>query len=260
MRLVPIMQPVEAALHEDDDPYVRPALRKVTVTSPANERPSGTVFTTEQSQANYIQSLLEHQNKRLQLLEEQMNRLEYNVNVKRASIRLREKDLYKRLAMNSSCTLADVQTSTQIDALIHSHQSLRDLKVEILCYVSEIDHFGEHYLGNLDVRKVVANSGRRAIADAAGFGTSNAAPPLPPRPPAKSIGQADSGKEKYSLLEMRVPTSVGCSGVSPGASRRKVSGDGSFNRSTSQGYSSMSSSTGATGGEQTSDLFVKLVS
>ena len=164
-----------------------------------------------------------------------MNRMEYNVNVKRASIKLRERDLFKRL-LSQTCGKSDVATSNQLETLMRTLEDVRELKVSIICYVTEIDHHGDHYLGDLDLRKVVASSSSRRALPAI------TAPPIPPRL-VKPV------EKPYSILEMRVPTSVACASGTP-APRRMASTDSSntlrptdegagFQRSTSQGYSSM---------------------
>lgn len=162
------------------------------------------------------------------------------MNVKRASIRLRERDLFKG-QMKST----DMVSFSQMERLMKALEEVRDLKVSIVCYVTEIDHHGDHYLGDLDLRKVVASSERAVVRQ-----QQSAAPPIPPRQPVKQ--GAGSEKPQFCILEMRVPTSVACSNNgSPYPGRKVSNGSGNhalnppsdptagFQRSTSQGYASM---------------------
>lgn len=173
-------------------------------------------------------------------MEEQMNRMEYNVNVKRASIRLREHDLFKRLSLSAG---SDVGTLTKIELLIKTLEDVRELEVSIIFYATEIDRHGSEYLNDLDLRNLFP-TGRSPVT---AIQAAADPPPIPPRPPVKST--APGQKPSFGVLEMRVPTSVSCSqqGTSPAAGRKTSTGsnqtvtpnhDG-FQRSTSQGYVSM---------------------
>lgn len=170
-----------------------------------------------------------------------MNMMEYNVNVKQASIRLRERDVYK-VQIKST----DMVAFSQMERLMKVWEEVRELKVSIICYVNEIDHHGDHYLGDLDLRKVVAGNTRRPVGWIPT--AAAAAPPLPPRP--VKTGKPGQ-KPHFCLLEMRVPTSVACTPASPVPVRKVSTGSNTltplndgpagagFQRSTSQGYSSM---------------------
>ena len=187
--------------------------------------------------------------------------MDYNVKVKKASIRLREMDLFKRLVQESD-QLPDVDSFRTIDRLIQTLEEVRGLKVAIICLVSEIDNHGDHYLGHLDLRQVLASRGSGGgAAAAAAAGPPHAPPPIPPKPSVLRSAPSQAPKPNFCILEMRVPTSVSCTGGRDGANAgpRRTSSCSS-NSSTSTTLTPFVGAQAAGGGLDASPAFLRSTS
>lgn len=175
---------------------------------------------------DYISSLLHHQSKSLREMKIKIDDLVYLVERAKNDVVRESKKTYMNLVQDE-----DIESLRIIEQIIKKREEIRRLKIEVFGYVTEIDSFGDHYLGHEDLKPVPRRT-------STGRPMSASPPPVPPRPPFSKVQSQVSQTPQFNELSMRVPLPKGV----PRTRRPDTLGYNSYSRTTSMSSSSNNNS------------------
>jgi hypothetical protein len=149
---------------------------------------------------DYISSLLHHQTASLKEMIQKIDDLVWLVDNKKNDVSRETKKTYMRLVKDDG-----VDSVKKIERLLHRREEIRRLKIEVSGLVTEIDSFGDHYLGHEDLKPVP----RRSSSTVCSGRTSVSPPPVPPRPSYNKLQSQVSHNSQFNELSVRVPLPKG---------------------------------------------------